>query len=84
MSSTKIQLQIGLNLRSIIINMVFLFHQRHELKTLTFVKESYIMVIRVTAVQVCDARDDDSSTTAGNIKKFIPVRNNEYCSEALN
>ncbi len=46
-------------------SMMFLFYQQHELKTLTFIKESYTMPIRVTSVQECDARDDDSSTSAG-------------------
>jgi len=27
------------------------------------------MLNRITTVQVCDARDDDSSTAAGKIKK---------------
>jgi hypothetical protein len=29
------------------------------------------MLIRVTTVQVCDARDDDSNTTAGNKKNLF-------------
>ena len=43
------------------------------------------MLIRVNVVQVCEARDDDSSTDAGNIiyKKFRPLQRSGFINEIL-
>jgi len=52
----------------------FIFYN-FSLKTFSIYRVACNMLIRVTAVEVCDARDDDSSTAAGNKKiNFLKCR----------